>query len=48
MAHPDGCRSSRQQEPGKAPTAARVYQHFVVSEEAAKADLLPGARRRVK
>jgi integrase len=29
----------------KSPTAARVYQHFVVSEEAAKADLLPGARR---
>ncbi len=29
----------------KSATAARVYQHFVVSEEAAKADLLPGARR---
>lgn len=26
-------------------SAARVYQHFIVSEEAAKADLLPGARR---
>lgn len=29
----------------KSPSAARGYQHFVVSEEAAKADLLPGARR---
>jgi integrase len=29
----------------KSHTAARGYQHFVVSEEAAKADLLPGARR---
>ena len=29
----------------KSHQAARGYQHFVVSEEAAKADLLPGARR---
>jgi integrase len=27
----------------KSPTAARVYQHFVLSEEAKKADALPGA-----
>jgi hypothetical protein len=27
----------------KSATAARVYQHFVVSEEAKKADALPGA-----
>jgi hypothetical protein len=25
-------------------TAARIYKHFIVSEEAKKADLLPGAK----
>jgi integrase len=29
----------------KSPTAARVYQHFSVNEEARKADALPGSRR---
>lgn len=32
----------------KSATAARVYQHFVVSEEARKADALPGAEGIVK
>lgn len=30
----------------KSATAARAYQHFVVSEEAKKADLMPGAKKR--
>lgn len=32
----------------KSPTAARGYQHFVASDEARKADLLPGSRAKNK